>query len=215
MLHPWHRPKPLRRKQASAPPITCRLTILTSYTWQFFSHARLTHPWHPYVLAARRHAPPNTSSVPHPSLGNHIHDHRSCSPGQLYATCSPQSNVDDTVKALRSRGLEVAGCACHVGSAEQRKQLVAQCVQVGRCSQPVCVAGALREWDTPKPVCVSVGSGRGVGGGAFTGSSRQDQVAFLSRMRCGFSAWARAGGVGGPSCRGMWCCVLVRGTSGA
>lgn len=40
-----------------------------------------------------------------------------------------QSNVDDTVKALRSRGLEVAGCACHVGSAEQRKQLVAQCVQ--------------------------------------------------------------------------------------
>ncbi|GFR40523.1 hypothetical protein Agub_g1092 [Astrephomene gubernaculifera] len=40
-----------------------------------------------------------------------------------------QSNVDETVAALRSRGLEVAGCACHVGSAEQRRQLVEQCVK--------------------------------------------------------------------------------------
>ncbi|GLC38050.1 hypothetical protein PLESTB_000442300 [Pleodorina starrii] len=41
-----------------------------------------------------------------------------------------QSNVDETVAALRGRGLQVAGCACHVGSAEQRKRLVQQCVQV-------------------------------------------------------------------------------------
>ncbi|KAG2442387.1 hypothetical protein HXX76_002473 [Chlamydomonas incerta] len=39
------------------------------------------------------------------------------------------SNVEETVAALRGRGLEVSGCACHVGSAEQRKQLVAACVQ--------------------------------------------------------------------------------------
>ncbi|GLI69172.1 hypothetical protein VaNZ11_013741 [Volvox africanus] len=40
-----------------------------------------------------------------------------------------QSNVDETVAKLRNRGLEVSGCACHVGSAEQRKRLVEQCVQ--------------------------------------------------------------------------------------
>ncbi|KAG2448150.1 hypothetical protein HYH02_006735 [Chlamydomonas schloesseri] len=39
------------------------------------------------------------------------------------------SNVDETVAALRGRGLEVAGCACHVGSAEQRKKLVEACAQ--------------------------------------------------------------------------------------
>ncbi|EFJ41756.1 hypothetical protein VOLCADRAFT_107595 [Volvox carteri f. nagariensis] len=40
-----------------------------------------------------------------------------------------QSNVDETVSALRNLGLEVSGCACHVGSAEQRRRLVEQCVQ--------------------------------------------------------------------------------------
>ncbi|PNH09405.1 Dehydrogenase/reductase SDR family member 4 [Tetrabaena socialis] len=40
-----------------------------------------------------------------------------------------QDNVDDAVKALRAKGLEVAGCACHVGSHEQRQRLVEQCVQ--------------------------------------------------------------------------------------
>jgi diaminopimelate decarboxylase len=39
--------------------------------------------------------------------------------------------VDETVAALRSEGLEVSGCACHVGSAEQRQQLVERAVKVG------------------------------------------------------------------------------------
>ncbi len=82
-----------------------------------------------------RATPDSTFSTGIPSTANHGRRCRSCSPsrsGQPHAACAPQSNVDDTVKALRSRGLEVAGCACHVGSAEQRKQLVAQCVQVGK-----------------------------------------------------------------------------------
>lgn len=41
-----------------------------------------------------------------------------------------QSNVDETVGALRAEGLEVAGCACHVGSDEQRRQLVERALQV-------------------------------------------------------------------------------------
>lgn len=44
--------------------------------------------------------------------------------------CRKQASVDETVAALRSEGLEVAGCACHVGSDEQRRALVAACVKV-------------------------------------------------------------------------------------
>ncbi|KAG2487943.1 hypothetical protein HYH03_013522 [Edaphochlamys debaryana] len=47
----------------------------------------------------------------------------------VYICSRKAKNVDDTVAALRSRGLEVAGCACHVGSAEQRRALVEACVQ--------------------------------------------------------------------------------------
>jgi len=44
--------------------------------------------------------------------------------------CSKQSNVDETVQQLRREGLEVSGCACHVGSDEQRKAMVAAAVKV-------------------------------------------------------------------------------------
>lgn len=40
-----------------------------------------------------------------------------------------KANVDETVAALRAEGLEVSGCACHVGSAEQRAALVAAVVK--------------------------------------------------------------------------------------
>jgi NAD(P)-dependent dehydrogenase (short-subunit alcohol dehydrogenase family) len=45
--------------------------------------------------------------------------------------CSKQSNVDDTVRQLRGEGLEVQGCACHVGSDEQRRAFVAAAIKVG------------------------------------------------------------------------------------
>ena len=45
--------------------------------------------------------------------------------------CRKQSNVDETLAALRKEGLRVAGCACHVGVDEQRRALVAAAVQVG------------------------------------------------------------------------------------
>ncbi|KXZ56906.1 hypothetical protein GPECTOR_1g817 [Gonium pectorale] len=47
----------------------------------------------------------------------------------VYICSRKQSNVDETVASLRSRGLQADGCACHVGSAEQRKQLVEACVR--------------------------------------------------------------------------------------
>lgn len=50
--------------------------------------------------------------------------------GAKVMICSrKKDNVDDTVKQLRSKGLEVSGCVCHVGSAEHRKQLVQKTVQ--------------------------------------------------------------------------------------
>ncbi|GIL73323.1 hypothetical protein Vretimale_4879 [Volvox reticuliferus] len=48
---------------------------------------------------------------------------------RVFICSRKQSNVDETVIELRNRGLEVSGCACHVGNAEQRKQLVEQCLQ--------------------------------------------------------------------------------------
>jgi len=39
--------------------------------------------------------------------------------------------VDDTVEALRSKGLQVSGVVCHVGNAEHRSNLIQQTVQVG------------------------------------------------------------------------------------
>lgn len=41
---------------------------------------------------------------------------------------SKQANVDATVQELRSEGLEVSGVACHVGSDEQRRALIAAAV---------------------------------------------------------------------------------------
>jgi hypothetical protein len=39
--------------------------------------------------------------------------------------------VDETVAQLRSEGLEVRGCACHVGDEAQRRQLVTNTLEVG------------------------------------------------------------------------------------
>lgn len=41
-----------------------------------------------------------------------------------------RSNVDEAVQQLRSQGLEVTGCVCHVGDAGHRKQLVQRTIQV-------------------------------------------------------------------------------------
>jgi hypothetical protein len=58
-----------------------------------------------------------------------------------------KSNVDEVVSALRAQGLDVAGCACHVGSSQQRQALVQEtlrvrspslhgCCRPERCHQP-------------------------------------------------------------------------------
>ena len=41
-----------------------------------------------------------------------------------------KANVDETVQKLRAAGLDVAGCACHVGSSAQRRQLVQETLRV-------------------------------------------------------------------------------------
>jgi dehydrogenase/reductase SDR family protein 4 len=41
-----------------------------------------------------------------------------------------RSNVDEAVQQLRSQGLEVTGCVCHVGDATHRKQLVQRTLEV-------------------------------------------------------------------------------------
>lgn len=45
--------------------------------------------------------------------------------------CRKKSNVDETVQQLRAMGIVVAGCPCHVGSAEQRQALVQAVIKVG------------------------------------------------------------------------------------
>ncbi|KAI8475439.1 MAG: hypothetical protein J3K34DRAFT_404955 [Monoraphidium minutum] len=53
---------------------------------------------------------------------------------RVFICSRKQSNVDETVALLRSEGIDVAGCACHVGSEEQRRQLVERAVQAyGPC----------------------------------------------------------------------------------
>lgn len=55
--------------------------------------------------------------------------------------------VQETVRELQARGYaDVAGCACHVGSAEQRQAFISQAVQVrgGAC---VCVSANAVRWD--------------------------------------------------------------------
>ncbi|KAF5842356.1 hypothetical protein DUNSADRAFT_7670 [Dunaliella salina] len=48
----------------------------------------------------------------------------------VYICSRKQSSVDDTLAEFRSKGLQsVAGCACHVGSAEDRKRLIQNAVQ--------------------------------------------------------------------------------------
>jgi dehydrogenase/reductase SDR family protein 4 len=46
------------------------------------------------------------------------------------------SSVEEVVSSLRSQGLEVAGCACHVGSSQQRHALVQETLRVRRCDGP-------------------------------------------------------------------------------
>lgn len=41
-----------------------------------------------------------------------------------------QQNVDETVQALRAKGLQVSGVVCHVGDAQQRTNLIRQTMQV-------------------------------------------------------------------------------------
>lgn len=41
-----------------------------------------------------------------------------------------QQNVDETVAALRQKGLQVSGVACHVGNDQHRRQLVEQTIKV-------------------------------------------------------------------------------------
>lgn len=40
-----------------------------------------------------------------------------------------QQNVDETVEALRAKGLQVSGVVCHVGNAQQRAHLIKQTMQ--------------------------------------------------------------------------------------
>lgn len=50
--------------------------------------------------------------------------------GARVMICSRRKqNVDDTVEALRSKGLQVSGVVCHVGNAEHRSNLIQQTVQ--------------------------------------------------------------------------------------
>ncbi|KIY99416.1 dehydrogenase/reductase SDR familymember 4 [Monoraphidium neglectum] len=53
-----------------------------------------------------------------------------------------QSNVDETVAQLRSEGLEVRGCACHVGDEAQRRQLVTNTLEAYGPSIDVLVSNA-------------------------------------------------------------------------
>lgn len=41
-----------------------------------------------------------------------------------------QKNVDDAVKTLSDRGIEVFGLVCHVSNAQQRKNLIERTIQV-------------------------------------------------------------------------------------
>lgn len=59
----------------------------------------------------------------------------------MHHVCRKKSNVDETVQQLRAMGIVVAGCPCHVGSAEQRQALVQAVIKVGEAHLP-CVAPA-------------------------------------------------------------------------
>lgn len=55
---------------------------------------------------------------------------RMASEGAKVMICSRrQQNVDETVAALRAKGLQVSGVVCHVGNAQQRAHLIKQTVQ--------------------------------------------------------------------------------------
>jgi dehydrogenase/reductase SDR family protein 4 len=41
-----------------------------------------------------------------------------------------QQSVDETVQQMHAKGYTVGGCACHVGSAEQRQNFIEQAVKV-------------------------------------------------------------------------------------
>lgn len=49
---------------------------------------------------------------------------------KVYISSRKQENVDQTITQLRSEGLEVSGCVCHVGSDEHRQRLVANVTRV-------------------------------------------------------------------------------------
>jgi hypothetical protein len=44
--------------------------------------------------------------------------------------CRRKDNVDETVQALRDKGLQVSGVVCHVGNAQHRSSLIKQTIQV-------------------------------------------------------------------------------------
>ncbi len=52
-----------------------------------------------------------------------------------------KQNVDEVVSQLKAQGLDVAGCACHVGSKQQRQQLVQETVRVSASPAVTCYAG--------------------------------------------------------------------------
>lgn len=55
---------------------------------------------------------------------------RLASEGARVMICSRgQQNVDETVQALRAKGLHVSGVVCHVGNAQQRAYLIKQTMQ--------------------------------------------------------------------------------------
>lgn len=47
-----------------------------------------------------------------------------------YTNRRKKQNVDEVVSQLKAQGLDVAGCACHVGNKQQRQQLVQETVRV-------------------------------------------------------------------------------------
>lgn len=63
-------------------------------------------------------------------------------------SCRRQRNVDETVDALRSKGLEVKGMVCHVGNTEHRKALIQRAVQVQHSCLVPYVSDQLALWSS-------------------------------------------------------------------
>lgn len=70
-------------------------------------------------------------TLPHTHLSLSLSPHASTTTWfRECVECRKQKAVDETVAALRSKGLDVQGCACHVGSADQRKAMIQAAVKV-------------------------------------------------------------------------------------